>query len=264
MLWFLFITLGCGQINDVSILNEDEFFVFSRIENLIGESKKYCSYLVDIIDNPYEPTSNNKYYEDEPLIPQPKDYLVDMGLEERKSATATFSNCSAAINNKISYYCLDNKNIFDIIVLLKINFQHNLTQTQIAILEDMIEKHLAVPGFTVDIQFKNVSYNLVTSNENEYLNSRNWNYNYLTMAHETMHLLGAKDEYDWLFNHASNRGLKRLYRLRVMLGIVENHPFIGKNGIMVRSQDKPLHRHVCDIAKLNKDCIIKRKGFFHE
>jgi hypothetical protein len=142
---------------------------------------------------------------------------------------------------------------------------------QMSQLEDAVEKHLAVPGFSVNLVWSNIAGDdvfEVNTDHGEWATSYNWVGDYFTMAHELMHLFGLPDEYDRIEAHAGNKYITIETRLNWFLvqmrDKIQND---AEEGIMWHSWKKPLPRHVCAAVGLVQDCVdarINKYGQFHE
>ena len=163
----------------------------------------------------------------------------------------------------------DPLNIF-IRVHVKLNGNSDIIQ-QMYTLEDAVEKHLAVPGFSVNLVWsdsKDAGVFEVDTDQGEWDTSFNWVGDYFTMAHELMHLFGLPDEYNRIESHAGNRYISVSTRLAwFLMQLRDNTLDDAEEGIMWHNWKKPLPRHVCMAVGLGQDCIdarISKYGQFHE
>lgn len=134
---------------------------------------------------------------------------------------------------------------------------------EIKFLEDAVEKHLHMDGFSVNVVFVDQYIEDMTSKvkveHGKWASTYNWTGDKYTLAHELMHILGLQDEYDKIEDHYDNKNLTWEYRLRIFLfNIDKKLPDDALDGIMSHNTNKPLQRHICAIAKLGKDCVEKR------
>jgi hypothetical protein len=161
------------------------------------------------------------------------------------------------------YFYVINDNPFDLLINFRINVQGGQEQTSIIeSFEDLIEKHLALDGFSVNMIFVQESGDdvfEVKSDWYEWPMSDNWTGDYRTLAHEALHLMGLPDEYDRIKAHATNGSLDRLTRLRLFVyQMDEVLPDDAEDGIMCHHEYKPLQRHACAAVGLGQECINER------
>lgn len=134
-------------------------------------------------------------------------------------------------------------------------------------MEDAIEKHLNIPGFSVNLIF--VPYEdpdafTVESDLNEWITSHNWGGTPQVLAHELLHLMGLSDEYDGIASHAQNEHLSmstRLWYFEKQL----SEPFLpdAKYGIMCDHNRRPLDRHACAAVGLDVErCVAERDKYY--
>ena len=134
---------------------------------------------------------------------------------------------------------------------------------EIKFLEDAVEKHLHMDGFSVNILFvdkyvEDVAFKIKVDH-NKWATTHNWTGDKYTIAHELMHVLGLSDEYDKIETHYDNKNLTWKRRLEVFLSSIDQKiPDDANDGIMTYNTNKPLQRHICAIARLGKDCVEKR------
>lgn len=163
-------------------------------------------------------------------------------------------------------YLVDRRDPKNIVVKSKVRIDGSPEmKAKIALLEDAIEKHARIKGYTADLQF--VDYDgpdvfTVKADPTGWTTERNWVGAATSLAHEWGHQLGLDDEYDYIESHAANRNMKmatRLYWFTVEMNRVV--PADGKIGMMSASSNKPLDRHACEIAQLDVDeCVTTRIG----
>jgi hypothetical protein len=134
--------------------------------------------------------------------------------------------------------------------------------------EDAIEKHLSVPGFTVDLVFVDAAADdavVVALKPEAHTHQGNWVGDYQSIAHELMHeLLGGAeaDEYD-RFHHVTNPRMRIALRLELFELAIKAppQPADAYLGIMSNQYRPPLERHVCAAAQLPIDeCLRARAG----
>jgi len=136
---------------------------------------------------------------------------------------------------------------------------------KIKLLEDAIEKHLNIAGFSVNLIFtdrEDVDVFSVNTEPEQWTTSYNWTGDYQGLAHELLHLMGLEDEYDSIEVHAGNQSFSVKNRLRYFWNQLSN-PVVyadAEEGIMYISYYKPLERHVCKAVGLPiKKCVKDRK-----
>lgn len=164
------------------------------------------------------------------------------------------------------FYVVDN-NPKDILVHIQVHLIGNVDLIEEMLsLEDSVEKHLSIPGFSVNLVFVGMTGDDifdVTVDPSKWATSENWTGSYYAMAHELMHLMGLPDEYDRIENHAANAYMEREQRLWQFLGQMDDVlPADAKNGIMCYSFKRPLDRQVCAAVGLGNDCADKRKELY--
>lgn len=167
------------------------------------------------------------------------------------------------------FYVVDDDPL-DILVHIKVRLHgdYNIV-SKIILLEDAIEKHLDLPGYSVNLVFVGYSDDDgdvfdVDVNPGKWATSHNWAGGYRTLAHELLHLMGLPDEYDKIESHAGNRNINRIDRLRQFIyGMNQNFPPDAIDGIMCLHSRKPLERHVCASVGLEEKCVRARMKAFH-
>lgn len=167
-----------------------------------------------------------------------------------------------------SFFYINAYDHFNIMVFIKVRvLGEPQTVEKILYLEDAIEKHLSIPGFTVDLMF--VDYDdkdvfTVMTDTGKWVTSHNWGGSHMAMAHELMHLMGLSDEYDGIEQHADNKNLSlatRLWYFENQIGAVR-YPD-ATQGIMCYHNRKPLHRHACAVVGLGDECVNARNDYFN-
>jgi hypothetical protein len=155
-------------------------------------------------------------------------------------------------------------------VHVKLNGSPEIVQ-QMYQLEDAVEKHLSVPGFSVNLVWSDSAgpdVFEVDTDQGEWATSFNWAGDYFTMAHELMHLFGLPDEYNRIESHAGNKYIATSTRLTwFLVQMRDKTQDDAEEGIMWHNWKKPLPRHVCAAVGLGQDCIdirISKYGQFHE
>lgn len=138
------------------------------------------------------------------------------------------------------------------------------TPTKIVRLEDSIEKHVWLPGFSVDLVFVTKPGPDVFEARTDlagWTTSGNWVGRAESLGHELFHLLGLDDEYDYIEAHAANAHMatgSRLHWFLVQMG--RKMPVDGYQGIMGNSLLKPLDRHACQAVGLPIEPCVKERG----
>lgn len=136
-------------------------------------------------------------------------------------------------------------------------------------MEDAVEKHLNIPGFSVNLVFVDKESSeafTVKSDLDKWVTAHNWGGSHRALAHELLHLMGLPDEYDGIASHAQNKHLSMSARLWYFEKQLDE-PFLpdAEYGIMSDHSNRPLHRHVCAAVGLEeKPCVKKRLQFFGE
>lgn len=177
---------------------------------------------------------------------------LDPSYEERKAASPArqwVQHTPSRYVHEGEYVRVDRTNPDDLVVQIRVHLRGEADKVEmVRYLEDAIEKHLGVPGFTVDLVFADEPgpgvYTVQVDPEG-WTTSRNWIGDHTALAHELMHLLGVDDEYDYTSHHdnAAMEIQTRLYWYReaVRRGPV---PADAEDGIMVYSSRRPLRRHI--------------------
>lgn len=169
-----------------------------------------------------------------------------------------------------AFFYATTDDVLDILVNIKVrlNGDPDAVSTIISF-EDSIEKHVKIPGFSVNLIFiQSCEHDRddifdVNVNTGQWATSHNWASGYKVLAHELMHLMGLDDEYDRIENHAANRNMARKQRLiQFELQMGKSLPPDASFGIMDKWWLKPLHRHVCAIIGMGKKCTIMRQTVF--
>lgn len=165
------------------------------------------------------------------------------------------------------YYYVSSDSNTDILINIKVKLLGKPeTIKNILFLEDAIEKHLHVSGFSVNIIFTAAEGSdvfIVDTDPSKWATDENWSGGHITLAHELMHLMGLPDEYDRIESHADNKNLPVKIRLILFrMQMYDEVPLDSKYGIMCYPWLKPLERHVCEAAGLGDDCIKERRAIF--
>jgi len=166
------------------------------------------------------------------------------------------------------YFYVVDEDPLDILVHIQVKLVGSPEMIEkILILEDAIEKHLYVEGFSVNLVFIARSgddvFN-VQADPSKWATSYNWSGGHKALAHELMHLMGLPDEYDRLEIHHDNKNMsvtQRLLQFRVQMD--KDLPPDATKGIMCYHGRKPLERHVCTSVGLGEDCVEARIKAFH-
>lgn len=154
----------------------------------------------------------------------------------------------------------------DMLVHINIHLTGDQKQIEaIKAVEDNIEKHLSVPGFSVNVEFverKGRDVFEIEIDPTKWPSSENWSGgSYLVYAHELGHVaFGLDDEYDRIKAHATNRYLPVLDRLELFLYQMSHpQPEDADQGIMSDPRKQLLPRHICYLAGLNvAECVKAR------
>lgn len=134
-------------------------------------------------------------------------------------------------------------------------------------MEDAIEKHLNIPGFSVNLIFINHEESgafTVKSDLDKWITSHNWGGSPEVLAHELLHLMGLPDEYDGIASHAQNKHLSMRTRLWYFEKQLDE-PFLpdAKYGIMCDHNRRPLDRHACAAVGLDVErCVAERDKYY--
>lgn len=158
----------------------------------------------------------------------------------------------------------------DILVHIKVRLNGDSEDIErILLLEDAIEKHLYIEGFSVNLVFvghSNPNNDIfdVKVDSGKWPTSHNWSGEHRGLAHELMHLMGLHDEYDKIESHADNKHLPIQQRLTLFLEQMDAElPADAKYGIMSNHFRKPLDRHACEAVGLGEECVKIRMKTFH-
>ncbi|KKK78067.1 hypothetical protein LCGC14_2847290, partial [marine sediment metagenome] len=194
-----------------------------------------------------------------------EDYMNEEELYEQREDLKWMSY---RIDSNSPYFYVSHEDFTDIFVHIRVRIhgEYKLVK-KILSFEDAIEKHLHVPGFSVNLVFvgnKRDDVFEVDADPSKWVTSHNWSGGYKTLAHELMHLMGLPDEYDRIESHANNRNMDREQRLlQFKTQMNDEVPIDSKDGIMCYNFRKPLERHVCVAVGLGADCIQHRMELFH-
>ena len=168
------------------------------------------------------------------------------------------------------YFYVADEDPLDLLVHIRVRVNGSIEMIEkILLLEDAIEKHLYVEGFSVNLVFVGHSEDSgdifdVKADPSRWPTSHNWSSGHKALAHELMHLMGLKDEYDRIEAHADNAHmsiLQRLYQFKMQME--DELPSDAKQGIMCYCNLKPLERHVCEAVGLGEKCVNARLKAFH-
>jgi len=168
------------------------------------------------------------------------------------------------------HFYIADEDPLDILVNIRVRLSGKIEMVKkIILLEDAIEKHLYVEGFSVNLVFVGHSETSedifdVDVDPSHWPTSHNWSGEHRALAHELLHLMGLPDEYHRIEAHAGNKNmslLQRLYQFRAQMD--EELPSDAKQGIMCYYWKKPLERHVCTAVGLGDDCVKARMEAFH-
>jgi hypothetical protein len=158
---------------------------------------------------------------------------------------------------------VDRRDVADILVKVWIQVEGDKEIVdKIVALEDAIEKHLSIAGFSINIIFvdkETPDAFVVGCDQEKWITSHNWGGGPNTMAHELMHLLGLPDEYDGM-RHAENKHLSMRDRLWYFEKALDS-PFLpdAQYGIMSNQNNPPLHRHICAAVGLEVEPCVKKR-----
>lgn len=166
---------------------------------------------------------------------------------------------------------IDRRDPKNIVARVKVHVEASADMvSQLRTLEDSIEKHVRIQGFTVDLIFVDKpgpDVYSVKADPAGWTTSRNWVGRHDALAHEMLHLLGLDDEYDYIESHAANAFMDtdtRLYWFTVEMK--RKRPEDGARGIMSYHGQKMLDRHACEVAQLGgttdalEKCVETRTG----
>jgi hypothetical protein len=126
--------------------------------------------------------------------------------------------------DKQKLYRVDRSNLKNIVVQIKVHLrgtEHLIREVEA--LEDDIEKHAQVPGYTIDVVFVRPTVNPDTHDEPDvfelntnpkaWTDSVTWAAGTETLTHELHHLLGLDDRYDYIENQSTNASMTLHWRL---------------------------------------------------
>lgn len=175
--------------------------------------------------------------------------------------------CDTKYSNNKCFY-VSKEDPLDILIHIDININGEPEQIKkIMFMEDAAEKHLSIPGFSVNIVFHTDKEGRdifqIDCNPYAWTTNLNWTGDYEAMAHEAMHLFGLDDEYDEIEAHAGNKYMPIKTRLGLFLRQMKKKHRDIKGGIMYRHWLKPLDRNVCAAAGLGEKCLKERMEYFH-
>jgi hypothetical protein len=205
---------------------------------------------------------------DAPRFAQLADWAARAIVEAQEEVAATFDRTWVTLENKEwgKTFQVDRSDPKNIVVKVKVRV--NATEQmrkKVHALEDAIEKHLRIPGFTVDLVFTNGTGKdvfEVNADPTGWTTASNWVGTAEALAHELLHVLGLDDEYDYIESHATNANMALGTRLHwFTVEMKRSRPADGHLGVMSYHGNKPLDRHACEVAKLEVDaCVQARTG----
>jgi hypothetical protein len=128
------------------------------------------------------------------------------------------------VTNKQKLYRVDRSNLRNIVVQIKVHLRGTAGVIRdVEALEDDIEKHAQLPGYTIDVVFVRTTVNPDTHDEPDVfeLNTNpdgwtdqvTWGAGTETLTHELHHLLGLDDRYDYIEMHSQNANMSMHWRL---------------------------------------------------
>lgn len=164
-----------------------------------------------------------------------------------------------------AYFYISDDDPLDLLVHIQVRMSGPYEViNKILLIEDMIEKHASLDGFSVNLVFVGYPGNDVFDvdvDPKKWTTNYNWAGGHTSLAHELFHLMGLSDEYDRIEAHATNRDLPILNRLD------QFYQQMGKEllhdsmyGIMCWHNKKPLQRHVCSAVGLSDECVMVRNS----
>lgn len=165
---------------------------------------------------------------------------------------------------------MDVSNHLDILDHIRIRLSGSYEAvSKVLTLEDPIEKHLAMPGYSVNLVFVPYSGYFeddvvdVSVDLEEWATSHNWSGGHKVLAHELLHIMGLPDEYNRIEVHADNIHMP-IYSRLVQFYYQLDEPLLpdAHKGIMSWHGNKPLQRHICASVGLGQDCIDIREEIF--
>ena len=260
------------------LLDEDEVELLEQVVDRIGHTEDpayYTEYLLLLLNTPYNKNKARlKRQQKERLSRSVSSKPVGKcNKEEELIQKASAHTWSAHYPKGQDYYYYVNRdNPLDLHIVVKIRIDADEeTKQSIYMLEDLIESHMAVPGFNVDIQWVNgIGEDIigVKADQGEWATAHNWAGDHFTIAHELFHIFGLDDEYNRIESHADNQYISYETRLHWFLYQMGTYMYAdAENGIMVYNENKALPRHVCWSVGLGDDCIARRTiryGTYHE
>lgn len=196
---------------------------------------------------------------------------VDTTQVEERIANASGPNLlPRAVGGSKKFY-VDARDANHIVVRMKVKLSAAGSGTAadvqgIKALQDGIEKAAATRGYTLDIVFVEASGDDVFEanvDTAEWTTSGNWVGDVETMAHESHHLLGLEDRYNYIESHAGNAGMKIPARLHWFREQMVRGPDPTSRRSMMN--DQTAHRFddldVCAVAKEKSEfagCVTER------
>lgn len=189
-------------------------------------------------------------------------------LEERKAADPSRVWTHHVPSRHVrpgEFIYVDRSKLDDIIIQMKVYVDGSPEMREVLnTFEDPIEKHLAIPGFTVDVCFVDApgpGVFTVQANLEGWTTARNWVGTYESIAHELLHLCGLNDEYDYT-SHYRNSAMPVEHRLHWFKVGVTDHviPHDAHMGIMSSHRNKPLRRHALYAAGVSSSQSGQSQG----
>jgi hypothetical protein len=157
------------------------------------------------------------------------------------------------------FFNVDARDLNNIVVQLKVRLvaRGRGTSTdvdRIRNLEDAIEKNASTNGYIVDLIFVNTGGSDVFTvgvDPSQWETSGNWVSDPLALAHETHHLLGLDDRYDYIESHADNADMIMSDRLYWFREQVRRPPDPHGEESIMGSGAHPLDDDICRVAGLD-------------
>jgi hypothetical protein len=126
--------------------------------------------------------------------------------------------------NKQKLYRVDRSDLRNIVIQIKVHLRGTAGVIHdVETLEDDIEKHAQVPGYTIDLVFVHPTGDPdthdepdvfeLTTNDQAWTNQTTWAAGTESLTHELHHLLSLDDRYDYIEDHSMNRSMRMTERL---------------------------------------------------
>jgi len=258
------------DIMDKAIDSDRKNYYFSKLNLLLNTESNSPEDIREMNRREVDRSVKNSKKERRKIIKQ-----SDVGLEEYLSREEFYESVidrkwkTYSPNFNGTFFYIVDEDPLDILVHIKVKLHGDYDLVvKVILLEDSIEKHLNIPGYSVNLVF--VGY---SSDEDDVFNvdvdpkkwttSHNWIGDYKGLAHELLHLMGLPDEYDRIEVHANNRNMTKLSRLyQFIIQMDAEVPLDSVKGIMHFHKYRPLERHVCASVGLGKECIRVRSNAF--